>query len=205
VARQVQCLLGQENIAMLKNKLTLIALAALTAASAGSAAADPDRRRVVRTHDGGWQHLAEVGTHRHDAEDYVSIQPRTRLDAVQLRARGGTVAIEGVRIKFTSGRTEFAEVNRRLRPGESVQIALPRGERVEQLILDYGNRGPYWRARETAHVQVLGLTADNRNPRDRDRFRDADRPWRDDRVRYDRDGYGRDGVEWRGGVQVQIR
>ena len=29
-------------------------------------------------------------------------------------------------------------------------------------MLDYANHGPYWRARETAHLEVLGVTADAR-------------------------------------------
>lgn len=177
---------------MLKNKLNIIALLALGAATVGTAAADHDRDRDLRTRrDQGWQYLAEVGTHRHDAEDYVAV-PNQRLEAIQLRATGGAVAIDGVRVKFTDGRTEFAEVHRRLRPGEAVQVFLPRsGARVEQLVLDYGNRGPYWRARETAHVQVLGLNADRGDWRNRDRVRaDAASPY---------------GIEWRGGFRVEVK
>ena len=181
---------------MLKKKLSLIAILALGAAAAGTAAADRERGRDARGRgsDGGWQYLGEVGTHRHDAEDYVSVDARDRLQAIQLRARGGVVAIEGVLVKFADGRSEFAPVNRRLRPGESVQVNLPRrGERIAQLVLDYGNRGPYWRAHETAHVAILGLQDTGRDDRARR-----------DRVRtYDR--RSPTGVVLRGGIQVRIR
>lgn len=180
---------------MLNKKLSLIAILALGAAAAGTATADQRGRDARwRGGNGGWQYIAEVGTHRHDAEDYVSVDARDRLAAIQLRARGGAVAIEGVHVKFADGRSEFAPVNRRLRPGESVQVNLPRrGVRIEQLVLDYGNRGPYWRARETAHVQVMGLEADRPDYRDRSR----------DRVRVQPGVTG--GVEWRGGFRVDIK
>ena len=141
-------------------KLSLVALLAL-----GVAAADDDfrdDRRADRSR-AGVVSLGEVGTHTHDAEDYITVSTSKRLDQLVLRATDGVVAMDGVRIVFRDGRSEYASVNRRLHTGESFVIDLPgRGARVETLVLDYGNHGPYWRARETAHLEVLGVTADAR-------------------------------------------
>ena len=167
--------------------LSILMVLALATAAAGTATAD--RRR-----DAGWIRLGDVGTHVHDAEDYVSIDPGTRRHAIQLRARGGWVALDGVRIQYASGRSEFTPLNQRLRPGEAVTIDLSGSrEGVATLVLDYGNRGPYWRARETAHVAILGLQDTGRDDRARR-----------DRVRtYDR--RSPTGVVLRGGIQVRIR
>jgi hypothetical protein len=202
-----------------KTKLSLLLALALGAAGAGRAEADHDR-------DATWVRLGEVGTHVHDAEDYVNVQPGTRIDALQLRAQDSPVALDGIRVHYTDGHDERIEIRRRLRPGEALTIDLPRSRMaVKTLVLDYANRGPYWRARETAHVQVLALIDDSRG-RERvrgDRYRDRDRD--DDRYddrdsdgdRYrDRDGRGRtrtvpaqpgddapDRIDWRGEIRVR--
>jgi hypothetical protein len=154
---------------MSAKKMSLIAAIAIAVAAPAIASADHDR------FDGRRVQLAEVGTHRHDAEDYVNVNPRMRLDGLQLRASDGVVAIDGVRIRFADGRDIYAPVQRRLRAGESVTVDLPPGP-IKQFIVDYGNHGPYWRARETAHLQVIGLTGDRFDDRsrfgDRGRYRD---------------------------------
>jgi hypothetical protein len=185
----------------------------------GSATAQPRRYHQVRR-DTGWLNLADVGTHRHDAEDYVNVAPMAPLESVQLRARDGAVAMDGVRVQFADGRSQYIDVHRNLRPGEALTIQMPQtSEPVKTLVLDYGNQGPYWRARETAHVQVLGLVADREDGRHRgdrmrgDRYRDDNRHDRDrvqqQRPERYRDANGiwrdRNGIEIRGGVQVQIR
>lgn len=159
---------------MSAKKMSLIAAIAIAVAAPAIASADHDRgfdRRVQ---------LAEVGTHRHDAEDFVNVNPRLRLDGLQLRASDGVVAIDGVRIRFADGRDIYAPVRRQLRAGESVTVDLPPGP-IKQFIVDYGNHGPYWRARETAHLQVIGLTGDRFD--DRSRFGDRGRHREQVRVR----------------------
>lgn len=176
-----------------KNKLTLLLAAALGVSAAGRTAADPDRdhrRDRTRERAAAWVRLGDVGTHVHDEEDYISVQAGTRIDALQLRARDGVVAIDGVRVHYTDGSDQRIDVHRRLRPGEALSIDVPRSSAaVETLVLDYGNRGPFWRARETAHVQVMGLV-------DRDdwrgRFRERGDRYRADERAGDRDRDDRD-------------
>ncbi len=150
-----------------RKNLSFVTLLALAAAAPGLAAADHRR-------DGAWLQLGEVGTHSHDADDYLPIAPTSRLARIQLRAEDGPVAIDAVRFQFADGRIERAEIGRRLRPGESVTIELPRrSDPIKMLVLDYGNRGPYWRARETAHVEVRGVMVDRREDRRRPRAFDG--------------------------------
>ena len=207
-----------------KNLSLLTLLAAVTTAAPGLAAADHRR-------DTGWMQLAEVGTHAHDAEDFVSVDPRLNVQRVQLRSTQGFVPVDGLRVHFTDGRTIYADVHRGLRQGQSVIVELPDGP-IDMLTIDYGNQGPYWRALETAHLQVNALASNGRAGRDRgDRFRDQrdyrdyrdqrdyrdyrsgdardHRTYRDDRVRtqpYIGPAPAQQPVyEWRGGVQVRIR
>ncbi|HVV81587.1 MAG TPA: hypothetical protein VHE35_00865 [Kofleriaceae bacterium] len=157
-------------------KLSFAALLAVGAAAPSVAFAD--HYRGASTPDLGWIQLGDVGTHVHDADDYVPVAPGTRLDRLELRARDGAVALDGVRVQFADGHIEDAPIRERLLPGQSVDVDVPdRGEPVKMLILDYANRGPYWRALETAHVQVLGLASD---------------AGRDRRALYDRTGGGLD-------------
>jgi hypothetical protein len=135
--------------------LALFTLLAIGAAAPGVAAADHPR-------DAGWQQLGDVGTHRHDAEDYVRVKNQ-RLDALQLRARGRAVSVDRVVIQFTDGSRQYVDVHGWIRPGQPLTIDVP-GSRhaIKMLVLDYGNAGPYWRARETAHLTVLGLVSNGR-------------------------------------------
>ena len=161
-------------------KLAIATLLAVGAAVPGLAAADHrDRSR----RGAGWQNLGEVGTHVHDSEDYLAVRGQ-RLDALQLRARDSAVAIDGVQIQFADGRNEFVAVHQWVRPGQPVMINVPESSSpVKMLVLDYGNSGPYWRARETAHLQVLGVAENGRYNRD---WRDGEQ--RRMRVPYDREG-----------------
>lgn len=160
-------------------KLSVVTLLAIGAAAPASALAE--HRRDEPT----WMRIGEVGTHTHDAEDYVPVDAGRRLDQLVLQATDGFVAIDRVQIQYADGHKEFADVRRTLREGEGVTIDLPeRGQGIKMLVLDYGNHGPFWRARETAHLAVYGL-----DQVDRGRFDDY-RPGRLDRVR-DRDRGGR--------------
>ncbi len=184
--------------------LSILTVLALGAATPGLASADHDDDRRGYRSNTSWTEIGDVGTHRHDAEDYVSVNTGMRLDRIQLVARDGAVAIDGVTVQFADGRKEFTPVNRRLRAGEAVTVDLPgRGAQIKMLVLDYGNTGPFWRARETAHLKVLGQMADrgDRVRRDRVRAPVQQRPYGG----ADRDGYDRNGIEWRAGVRVQIR
>lgn len=144
-------------------KLAIATLLAIGTAVPGLAAADHrDRGR----RDAGWQTLGEVGTHVHDSEDYMAVRNQ-RLDTLQLRARDSAVAIDGVQIQFADGHTQFVGVHAWVRPGQPVMVNLPQSnEPIKMLVLDYGNSGPYWRARETAHLQVLGMVGNGGNDRD---------------------------------------
>jgi hypothetical protein len=155
----------------------------------------------------------------HDQEDYVNVRPGTHIDALQLRAEGNPVAIDGIRVHFADGTDQRIEIRRRLRPGEALTIDIPASRSsVKTLVLDYANRGPFWRARETAHVQVLALIDDDNRGKDRDRMR-GDRFRRDDHDRaYDRSRderrplrsapppiTERDRVDWSGEIRVRTR
>jgi hypothetical protein len=211
-------------------KLSLITTLAAAAAFPTLAAAHP-------RDSSQWTRLGEVGTHVHDAEDYVPVSCPEPLARLELRAEGQTpVRLDGVKVQFTDGRIQEIPVRAAVMPGERIQLDVPSaGLPVKMLVLDYGNRGPFWRDLETAHVEVLGLTAP-RHQRYDDRYGSG--------YRDDRGGYGyRDrsdvaptvdrrsdyrayddapatyvapvyvparpsaGVrfEWRGGVQVRVR
>lgn len=151
-----------------RTKLSLLLTLALGVAGAGRASADHERAR-----DGNWRSLARVGTHVHDEEDFVNVPSGTRLDAVQLRAEQSPVAVDGVRVHYADGHDERVAVHQRIQPGQTLTIDIPRSSvAVKTLVLDYGNEGPYWRARETAHLQVLGLVDDGLGDRARDRMND---------------------------------
>jgi hypothetical protein len=188
--------------------VTLLATAA-TAAAPGLAAADHAR-------NASWTQLAEVGTHAHDAEDYVEVDGRLRLDRVELRATDGNVPVDGLRVKLTDGRTIYTDVHRLLRQGESVMVDLPEGARVKLLTIDYGNRAPFWQARETAHLQV-SAQLEQRDGRYRDHRAQAPRRVRVQSYQapvtqapvyqapYQPAYPASRGFEWRGGIQVRIR
>lgn len=135
-------------------KLAFVSLLAFGVAAPGIAAADHrrDARRVE---------LGNVGTQVHEHDDQVAVTPAVRLESVQLRARGGSVALAGVRILFANGSTQFADVERLLRPRETISIDIAnRAEPIETLVLIYSNAGPYKQAPDTAQVQVRGVRAE---------------------------------------------
>src|SRR5262245_21165137 len=102
-----------------RTQLSLVTLLAAAAAFPALAAADPASSR--------WTRLGQVGTHVHDAEDYVPVanQPLQRLE---LRAEGSTpVRLDGVRVQLTDGHIYPVPVRRALRPGERVALDLPTG------------------------------------------------------------------------------
>lgn len=153
-----------------RTKLSMLVAAALVAA-AGTATAQqrPGDGRFrpqgyQQRDDGAWRHLDRVGTHRHDAEDYINVRTSTPIQSIQLRAEDSSVALDGVIVQYTDGSKERIDMRRQLRAGEAVTVDLPRRGQVKMLILDYGNHGPYWRARETAHVQVLALDGRAQGP-----------------------------------------
>lgn len=150
-------------------KLSLVTLLAIGAIAPASALAE--HRRDEPT----WLRIGEVGTHTHDAEDYVPVNAGQRFERLALQATDGFVAIDRVQIQFQDGHSEFADVRRTLREGEGVVLDLPdRGQGIKMLVLDYGNHGPYWRARETAHLAVFGMADTDL----RDDYRPARGPWR---------------------------
>jgi hypothetical protein len=205
------------------NKLSLIALCAALAVPA-IASADRPRDRDRERDNQRWTRIGEVGTHTHDAEDYIPVNTNERFESLELKAEGRPVRMDGVLVQFQDGREYRADVNWVLRPGERVMVDIPAYSPIKMLVLEYDNPGRHWRAREESSVEVRGLSFDDRrDDRDRDRY-DRDR---DDRDRYDRDRRDNGGgyqqrdrrtdrraddrrsndtrFEWRGGVYVRVR
>jgi hypothetical protein len=136
--------LVKERMTMTQKKLIPIFVAATMAALATTAAADhPDRSR--------WSKLGEVDTHPHDDEDFIPVARGERYDRILIRAHGGGVPIEDIKIQFTDGRTYHPSASGFLRPGQQMIIDIPgRNPPIKMLIIDYANRRPYFRYRATA-------------------------------------------------------
>lgn len=144
---------------MLRN--TLIALTLLLAASAvAPAGAHPQRRQVDR-----WSWIGAVGTHAHDANDYIPVATNERYARLELRATGRTIGIDHIRVKFADGRTFDAAARTRLADGQRMLIDIPSHSPVNMVIVEYANQAPYWRDRETSRLEVRGLAADVRRGR----------------------------------------
>lgn len=182
------------------HKLTLIALLAAAIAVPSIASADHDRYERGRRGAMRWTPLGEVGTHVHDAEDYVPVRTNQRFEQLELRADENPVRIDSVLVQFDDGRDYRVDVRQTLRPGERVVLDVPSYSPIKMLVLDYANRGPFYRAREDARVEVRGLmsTYDERRWYDV-RERRTERPrFRSDR-RYD------DRFQLRGDVYIRLR
>lgn len=176
---------------MTRSKWFVLALIMVSGLVSQSAAAEP-RSRADR-----WVWLGEVGTHRHDANDYVPIATKQRFDQIELRARGQAVRIERVLVQYLDGRDYTIDMRGMLMPGARVVLDVPAYSPIRMVVLNYNNRGPYWRAREEARVAVRGLQS-----------RRYERPRMDRRD----DAYGRDRgdrpldarFQWRGGIYVRV-
>jgi hypothetical protein len=199
---------GEESLIMTNTKkLSFIALCAALAVPAIASADRPRDRDRDRDRD-RWTRIGEVGTHAHDAEDFVPVNSNERFESIELKAEGRPVRMDGVRVQYTDGREYRADVNWVLRPGERVMVDIPAYSPVKMLILDYDNPGRHWRAREESTVEVRGLSFDDRRD-DRDRYDNRDRGYsqRDRRTdRRDDDRRATDTrFEWRGGIYVRVR
>lgn len=185
------------------HKLSLITLlaAAIAVPSIASADRDRDRARHDRGHHGmRWTQLGEVGTHVHDAEDYVPVRTNQRFEQLELRVDQNPVRVESVLVQFDNGRDYRVDVRQTLRPGQRVALDVPSYSPIKMLVIDYANRGPYYRAREDARIEVRGLTSSYDDRRWYDvRDRRTERPrFRTDR-RYD------DRFQLRGDVYIRLR
>jgi hypothetical protein len=187
------------------NKLSLIALCAALAAPAIASADHRDNER--------WSRIGEVGTHTHDAEDFIPVSTQERFSSLELKAEGRPVRMDGVLVQYTDGREYRADVHWLLRPGERVMVDVPAFAPIKMLVLEYDNPGRHWRAREESSVEVRGLSFDDRRDDDRDdRYRDRrdngggyyQRDRRTDR-RYEDRRATDTRFEWRGGIYVRVR
>ena len=183
------------------NKLSLIALCAALAVPAIASADHRDNER--------WTRLGEVGTHTHDAEDFIPVSTNERFQSLELKAEGRPVRMDGVLVQFQDGREYRADVNWLLRPGERVMVDIPSFSPIKMLVLEYDNPGRHWRAREESSVEVRGLSFDDRRDRDRDhRYDDRGGYYQRDRRtdrRYDDQRPSDTRFEWRGGIYVRVR
>ncbi len=130
-------------------KLTFAAIMVAAAAFPALAIADhgPDSR---------WTKIGDVGTHVHDDEDFVPVSNQ-RFDRLELQASGHPVPINGLKVQFVDGTSYQARARGMVRPGERFSIDLPaRSAPIKMLVIDYGNRGPFWRDTETARIEVFG-------------------------------------------------
>lgn len=184
------------------NKLSLTTLSAALALLAVPAIASADHRDNER-----WTRIGEVGTHSHDAEDFIPVSTNERFESLELTGEGRPVRLDAIKVQYADGREYRADVNWLLRPGERVMVDIPAFSSPKMLVLEYDNPGRHWRAREESRVEVRGLSADRRERNDRydDRRGYHQRDRRTDR-RYDDDRRGSDTrFEWRGGIYVRIR
>jgi hypothetical protein len=193
------------------NKLTKLSLLALCAALAIPAVASAQPRdRFDRTHDrdrgGRWTTLGEVGTHGHDAEDFIPVRTNERFESLELTSEGRGVRLDSILVKYEDGREYRADANWVLRPGERVMVDIPAYSPIKMLVLEYDNPGRHWRAREDARVSVRAMSADRfRDRRYDDRAGYTQRDRRTDRRYDDRARYNDTRFEWRGGIYVRIR
>ncbi len=182
------------------SRLSLLALCSALAIPTLASAEHRDR----------WMKLGEVGTHRHDGEDYVQVHTHERFESLELTTEGRPVRFDGVLVQYQDGREYRADVNWVIRPGERVMIDVPAYSPIKMLVLEYDNPGRHFRAREDARVEVRGLTVDRddrryqRERRDDDRRRYEPRDRRTDRRHDDRRDHDHR-FEWRGGLYVRIR
>ena len=181
-----------------RNKLILTTLLAAAVAAPSLAAADHPRDRGQRGMR--WTPLGEVGTHVHDAEDYVPVRTNQRFERLELRADQSPVRLDSVLVQFDDGRDYRVDVSQTLRPGERVVLDVPSYSPIKMLVLDYANRGPFYRAREDARISVRGQASSYDDRRWYDvRERRTERPrFRSDR-RYD------DRFQLRGDVYIRLR
>ncbi|HUQ01497.1 MAG TPA: hypothetical protein VM261_03330 [Kofleriaceae bacterium] len=198
-------------------KLTLLALCAALAVPAVASAQPRDRfDRTDRTYDrdrgaGRWSTIGEVGTHGHDAEDFIPVRSNERFESLELVAEGRGVRLDSILVQYEDGREYRADANWILRPGERVMVDIPAFAPIKMLVLEYDNPGRHWRAREDARVSVRALSADRfRDRRNDDRAGYGQRDRRtdrrtDDRRTDDRARYNDTRFEWRGGLYVRIR
>jgi hypothetical protein len=182
----------------MKNHIKMSLIATLAAALALPAIASADHDRT----NGRWARIGEVGTHAHDAEDYVPVNSPQRFERIELRAEGRPVRMDDVKVQFADGRIYEVDVSQTIHPGQRVVLDVPSYSPVKMLVLDYANRGAHYRAREDARVSVRGLTS-SYGDRDYDRRTDRRDYRRTDRVQRN-DARIDNRFEWRGGVYVRI-
>lgn len=173
------------------NKLFLATLLAAAVAVPTLAVADRDRKNVRSTP------IGEVGTHAHDAEDYITVSTNQRFERLELRSQGRPVRIDAVDIQFVDGRKFRVDVDETMRSGQRLMVDVPSYSPIKTLVLQYDNPGRHWRAREDARVEVRGVVAENRRPVRRDtRYNDRRQP---ERVEYVDPRF-----QWRGGAYIRI-
>lgn len=159
---------------MLKTKLSLCTM--LAAGLAVPALASADHARDARFDDrsyAAWTMIGEVGTHAHDAEDYVAVSTAQRLDQIELTAEGRPVRLDDVKFQMADGRIIERDVNLTLRDGQRIVLDVPEQGRVKMLVLEYANHGPFYRGSEKSRVEVRALALRDWKDSVRDRRQDV--------------------------------
>jgi len=190
---------------MLRSTPLLVTLLAAAVAVPAVASADHERAPMRRN-----AQLGVVGTHRHDAEDYMRVTSRERIERLELRVEGRPVRLDGIDVQYLDGRTFRVELADTVSSGAPLVIDVPSYSPIKMLVLDYDNPGRHWRAREDSRLEVRGVIADGERARDRDRREVRDR--RDRRDRHGRDREVRPPVppiedarfQWRGGLYIRV-
>jgi hypothetical protein len=160
---------------MTKKKLSIVAALVAAVAVPAVASADHDRRYESRFDERGrWTSIGEVGTHAHDAEDFVPVSNQ-RLESIQLTAEGRPVRLDEIKFQMADGRIVESRVQRTLHDGQSIVLDVPTDMPIKMLVLEYANRGPFYRGHEDSRLEVRGLTAARRYDRDDDRYDYRDR------------------------------
>lgn len=170
------------------HKLVMFATAALAAASPAIAHANHDLSQPVR--------LAEVSADPRDGNDTIRLSGLSRFTHLELRARGASVHIHDLGLRFRDGHTEWLNVRARLAPGEERTIELPAlARRAEAIVVGYGDPELRRRDRTPARLELYGATAADRyddrfdgryDGRYDDRFDDRYGSRHDDRLDDDR-------------------